>query len=64
MDLHVIWRGVVVRSIRQINISPAVWVRILHEHIYLFMFLFFIFFLSFLFFTCHYRYGSAKLNMI
>ena len=56
MDLHVIWRGVVVR-----------WVRILHEHIYLFIFfLFFYFFpfFSYLFFNCRYRYGSAKLNLI
>ena len=67
MDLHVIWRGrVVFRSISQINIAPAVWVRILHEHIYLLFIYLFIYlpFFSFLFLTCRYRHGSAKLNMI
>ena len=34
MDLPVILRGVLVRSIRQINIALAVGVRILPEHIF------------------------------
>ena len=58
MDLHVIWRGVVVRSTKQINIAPTVWVRILHEHIYLFMF-----YLFFPFFTCRYRYSAKRFNI-
>ena len=62
MDLHVIWRGrVVFRSISQINIAPAVWVRILHEHIYLF-FIFIFFYLSYLFFSLLVDIVMAVLN--